>query len=305
MKKTIGILTFEQFHGRADIGSSRIRAHWPVRYWPEAEIFTMGRQYEVVIYQKSYWLEHAQAFPGLKILDICDADFLHWGYRIKQMVEVCDAVTTSTVPLAMYMAKITDKPIWCIPDRLDFQEFGHLRKIHDGNGPTKSVAWFGYSENFPMLNAAINALVSLKIEELIVIANRKNPYELPAAAESKIRLLNLPWTPQTVYGDLMKADVLINPRLQKGRWKYKSNNKTITAWALGIPVADTKEELKSLLSESARMVEGKKRYDQVRAEYDVHDTVRDFNNLIHDIKIKKLSNQMPPAGAEMEVAHGA
>ena len=75
----IGILTFEQFHGRKDIGSSRIRAKWVINHWPEAEEFVFGQKYDVVIYQKAYWLEHAQEFKGLKILDICDADFLHCG----------------------------------------------------------------------------------------------------------------------------------------------------------------------------------------------------------------------------------
>lgn len=283
----IGILTFEQFNGKKDIGSSRIRAKWPINHWPEAEEFVMGQKYDVVIYQKAYWLEHAEAFKGIKILDICDADFLHWGYRIKQMVDQCDAVTTSTVELAMYMCQLTDKPVWCIPDRLDFDQIIETPKEHQDGGMTRSVVWYGYSENFPMLNASVNALLQLGIVELIVIANRKSPYELPATARGKIMLTNIPWTPETVNRDIQKGDVVINPRLTTGRWKYKSNNKTILAWALGMPVAHTKDELASLMTADQRVAESVRRLAEVRASYRVEQSVEEYQNLIAELLAKK------------------
>lgn len=277
----IGILLFEQFHGRKNIGSSRIRGHWLTKHWPEAEIYKMGAKYDVVIYQKVYWVEHAQMFKGIKILDMCDADFKHWGYRIKQMVDLCDAVTTSTVPLAEYMVRLTDKPVWCIPDRLDLGGFGDLKKKHKGE--TKKAVWFGYSENFPMLNSAIKSLVGLKFEELIVIADKRKPYMMPVGLRDKIGLVNLPWTPETVNQDIMSGDVVVNPTSQVGRWKYKSNNKTITAWALGMPVAHNKDELKMLMTEESRRAEGERRYKEVREKYDIRQSVEEFKKLIEEL----------------------
>ena len=58
--KKIGILTFEQFQGRQNIGSSRIRVKWPLKYWENAEEFVMGQKYDVVIYQKAYWLAYEE-----------------------------------------------------------------------------------------------------------------------------------------------------------------------------------------------------------------------------------------------------
>ena len=92
----IGILTFEQFHGRKNLGSSRIRGHWIIDNWQEAELFKQGQIYNIVIYQKAYFLEHAKVFKGLKILDLCDPDWLHWAYKVKEMIEYCDGITTST-----------------------------------------------------------------------------------------------------------------------------------------------------------------------------------------------------------------
>ena len=114
----IGILTFEQFHGKMDIGISRIRGHWLAKYWDEAEVWKMGQKYDIMIYQKVYWIEHAKQFNGIKILDLCDPDWKEWSSRIKQMIDLCDAVTTSTYEIAKYIIKLTDKPVWYIPDRL-------------------------------------------------------------------------------------------------------------------------------------------------------------------------------------------
>jgi len=305
MEKTIGILTFEQFHRRENIGSSRIRADWPIKYWPEAERFVMGKKYEIIIFQKVYWLEYMEKFKGIKILDICDADFLHWGYRISQCLEQCNAVTTSTMPLAKYMLRLVsalglDIPVWCIPDRLDIETFGNLKKEHKGEA--KIAAWYGYSENFPMLESAIGALPSVGIEELVVIASRKAPFKLPASMEKKIRLVNCPWTPETYNRDILKADVIINPQFTTGRWKYKSNNKTINAWALGMPVAKTKNELESFVSEQSRTIEGKLRYEQVRREFDVKDSVKEYQNLISELKQKKDGRVISP---HQEAVHAA
>lgn len=284
----IGFLLFEQFHGKQNIGSSRIRGHWLVKHWgsnsdSEAEIFRTGRKYDVIVYQKVYWVEHAKDFQGIKILDMCDADFLHWGYRIKEMVDLCHAVTTSTEALAEYMRKLTDKPVICIPDRINLEDFGEMKKDHRGKGVAKVAAWFGYSDNYPMLNTAISSLVRNKFDELIVIADRRNPYQLPPAARSKILLTNMPWTPETVYKDLLQADIILNPKLSSGRWKYKSNNKTLTGWTLGIPVVHTEPELKMYLTEEARIVEGDKMFAEIREKWDVKQSVIDMKELISQL----------------------
>lgn len=284
IRKTVGVLTFEQFHGRKDIGSSRIRCYWPMRYWEEAEPFVMGKEYEAVIFQKAYWIEYASIYKGVKILDMCDADFLHWGYRIKQMCDLVDAVTTSTIALQQYMMKLTDKPVIYVPDRIDFNDFKNLKKEHIGNGPTKTATWYGYSENLPMLDSAINSLVELEFEQLNVVASKSMPYRLPSALEGKIRVVNYPWTAATWLGDIMKGDIVLNPQTQNGRWKYKSNNKTICAWACNLPVAHTKKELKALMTEESRVKEAEMRYTEVREKYDVKDTVNQYRELISSLR---------------------
>ncbi len=295
----IGILLFEQFYGKQEIGSSRIRGHWIAKHWDSSplvvapnetdrtrcEVYRMGAKYDVIIYQKVYWIEHAEKFQGIKILDICDPDFLVWSTRMAQMIELCDAVTTSTEALAEFIRKYTDKPVICIPDRMDLEGFGSMKKEHKGKA--KVAGWFGYSENFSMLDTAISSLIRHDFDELIVIASKKMPYQLPPATHGKIMLTNVGWSQETVYRDLLMADVILNPQLATGRWKYKSNNKTVTAWALGLPVASTEAELKLYIDEAPRAEEGNRRYQYVRENYDTRQSVTQLKELIakiHDTK---------------------
>ncbi len=272
----IGIHTFERQEGKAkdSAGSSRIRARWLIKYWPEAEEFIQGADYDFIIYQKSYWCEHAKAFKGFKIFDLCDPDWMHFGYRTKEMIEEVDVITTSTEPLAETIRKFTDKPVVCVPDRLDLEKHKE-KKVHSGDA--KSVVWFGYSTGFTLLNSAVTAIDNLGLE-LIVISNAG--FVLPSHYQNRIELTNYPWTLETVNKDIIKGDILLNPKSDKTKWKYKSNNKTLTAWALGVPVAKNVSELKKFIKEEARIEESKKRLIEIKEKYDVKLSVKQYKEII-------------------------
>ena len=280
----IGFLTFEQYHGKKDIGSSRIRCDWLIKYWKEmngigeAERFKFGRKYDVVIFQKAYFTKYAEAFKGIKILDICDADWLDWSYNIKEMIDLCDAVTCSTPEIAFFISQLTDKPIVVIPDRVDFGTLPEP-KVHEGQ--TLVLGWFGYSDNFSVLESAIPALVKRKLS-LIVVSDKSF-----VTSQKGIEIQNFPWNPATWVGDIMRADVIINPKSKIGRFKYKSDNKTIQAQALGLPVAHDDKELDALMTAEARNEEAKKKYDYVKSERDVKQSVGELTELIKDIYAEK------------------
>jgi hypothetical protein len=292
-EKTVGIVTIEDFQRRQNIGSTRIRARWLLNYWPEAEMFSTGRCYEVVIFQKAYWLQYAEAFSGIKILDLCDPDFLTWRRELKRMIDCCDAVTASTQALVDVLKEYTSRPVFCIPDRLDPQAFEGMRKDHTGSGPAKAVAWYGYSHNFPALNSIVDALPELGIEELLVVADANQPYHLPPALAGKLSVRNFTWGPDTVNQDLLKADIVINPRILTGRWKYKSNNKTLGAWAIGLPVAHTREELAALIPEDARVREVKLRHLHLFDEHHVRRSVEEYRRLIEALELRAPCSSTP------------
>lgn len=277
----IGILTFEAFHGRKNIGSSKIRAHWLLKYWSEAELFKQGEKYDAVIFQKSYPVEYARAFDGVKIFDTCDPDFLHWSYRTKEMLDAVDGITTSTQALANVYQNFTNKPVICIPDRVNLQEFGP-KKEHKGEA--KWVAWFGYSHNFSILQPVIPFLKKYNLN-LIVISD--GMFHIQPPYNGTIQLKNLPFNQNTFINDLMEADFVINPRSSKGKWKFKSENKTVQSWALGLPVAQDLDDLKRFVNEEERRKESLLRIREVEEKWDVKKSIQEYKDFIEKLsKIK-------------------
>ena len=285
-------MSFERYHGRRNIGSSRIRCHWLLKYWPEAEEFVQGKKYDAIVYQKVYWPEHAKAFDGVKILDLCDPDFLHFIYQTKEMIDEVDTITASTEVLRDAVQKFTKKPVIYIPDRLELDY--HLeRKNHKEQGRAKTIVWFGYSSGFHLLKACLTDIRKLKLN-LIVISdsgfvlpsNFLPPQEGTPEEDDKfyIEVTNFPWKLETVNRDIIKGDFVINPRSKEGKWKYKSNNKTLTAWALGMPVAHNVSELKKYLEEDARIEESEKRLKEVGENWNVKQSVEEYRKLIDEVR---------------------
>lgn len=273
----VGIITFEKFHGRKDIGSSRIRGEWLVKYWDEAEIFKQGKEYDVVIYQKAYWVEHARAFKGIKILDVCDPDFLHFGYKFMEMINEVDAITVSSPALQAVIKNFTNKPVRYIPDRVDL-DFHRGKKFHQGEA--EWAIWFGYSTGFDMLKPVLHFLKKFNLN-LIVIS--ESDFSMPSNYSDYIKLKNIRWNLETVNQDILLGDVVLNPQSNKGKWKFKSNNKTLSAWALGMPVAHTVDELEKFLVEENRKKESDLKYNEVREKWDVKISVEEFKNLIKEV----------------------
>jgi len=166
----IGFLLFEKIHGKKNLGSSRIRGHWIVKNWDEAELFEQGKKYDAIVFQKVYWSNYLKAYDGIKVLDICDPDWLDTAPIIEPL-KYFDGVVTSTIALAEEMKKFTDKPVKFIPDRQDL-EFHNVRKVHKGRA--KKVIWFGYSHNAKTLDVTLSTLKKYGLK-LTVLSNFRPP----------------------------------------------------------------------------------------------------------------------------------
>lgn len=272
----VGIYLFEQFHGRSGVGSSRIRGHWIANNWPEAEIYVTGRDYDVMIYQKVYHIEHARSFKGFKILDLCDPDWLHWGYKTKEMIEEVDAVTTSSEMLRLAVKQFTDKPVVCIPDRIDLSLFDK-KKVHEGDA--KSAVWFGYSDNYEVLDQVVLPLKKAKLD-LVVVSD--GLYAVPSVFQKDVSVTNYKWKDEFAYANIITGDIALNPRKTSGKWKFKSDNKTFLAWALGLPVATDASELKRFISCEERIKEVELRTKELQDKWDIKYSIQQFKELIND-----------------------
>lgn len=205
------------------------------------------------------------------IVKNCDPDWLD-TVPVVEVMDNCDAVTTSSEALRDEVKKFTDKPVVFIPDRQDL-EFHNVQKKHEGKA--KWVVWFGYSHNAKTLDKTLLTMKRANLK-LKVISNCRPPY-LKVDKNVKFDWDN----PDFDFNrELLEADFVLMPPDERPRGRFKSKNKTYTSWALGMPVATTPEELKRFLDPEERKKEAEIRLKEVREKYDVKLSVIDFKELI-------------------------
>lgn len=288
MKKTVGICTMERFDNRRSntVGSSRIRARWLLNYWKEAEEYMMGTEYEVIIFQKVYWKNMMEEFEGIKILDICDPDWLE-GKPVLEYVDLADATTTSTEELAEYLRKLRPNAlIRCIPDRVYIPEHIPVKKTH--KGIAKTVGWFGYHHNIHYLTKTFDEIIKHNLE-LTLISDQA--YDVPIGF-SGLQVNNVAYAYPRIHTEISMLDMVVMPDPQGDeRARFKSNNKTLQVQALGVPVAKVPEDMARFMKPEERNKEAQAKLLEVKEKWDVKISVVEMKKLIEEIKQKKLSNK--------------
>ncbi|KKN71756.1 hypothetical protein LCGC14_0418220 [marine sediment metagenome] len=283
----VGFITFESWHEREQIGSSRIRARWVANAWPEAEIYQPGQKYDVEIYQKVYWQRHMNHNnPAIKILDICDPD---WAERpdnayFREIVENFDAVTAPTEQFRKFFNKLLPKmPFKVIPDRLDLSQYKQ-KKIHKGDA--KSVVWFGYAQNVNVIRQAVPTLRQLKLKCMII----SNDMRLMVAKRDAEMFNFVKYDENTINQNLIKhGDIALLPshKTNDGDTPYnamfKSDNKVGNAQALGLPVAVNAESLEFYMKEENRKKTAEEGWEWVKAHRDVNQSVVEYKELIETL----------------------
>lgn len=265
------------------VGSSRIRMRWLLPYWEEAEEYGIAKKYEVLIFQKVYWGAMMDAFQGIKILDLCDPDWLE-NKPVFEFVDKADAITTSTEELAKYVRKMRPNMlVKCIPDRVYLPEAIPIKQDHYDK--LRSLVWFGYSHNSHYLQRTYDEIIKHNLE-LIIVADQ--PVDAPRIYRDKIRIHNIAYDYANINKELIKYDALLMPDpVGDERAKYKSNNKTLHGWSLGLPVIKVPEDIDRFASKESRIVEAKTKLQEIRDKWDVKLSVQDYRSLIEEIKKNK------------------
>jgi len=279
----VRFLTMEKELNRRlnSVGSSRIRARWVWKYWDEADEWMIGEKTDVIIFQKVYTKTLIYQFDCIKIFDICDPDWLE-PRPVFETIRQCDAVSCATQPLVDYIKKfVKDKPVVLIPDRVDLEEHKPVKKKHEGRA--KSVIWFGYSHNFPYLPKTFDYLLEHGLH-LTIVADKNLMF--PKQYESLRHSFRKYEYPE-IHQEIIKNDIVLLPAGTDIRAQYKSNNKKLTSWALGMPVATTPEELERFLDPDERNKEAKMRMKYVKKHYDVRKSVGEYKQLVSEIIRKK------------------
>jgi hypothetical protein len=275
-EQIVRAFTYSRYHGKGQVGSTRLRVHQLMKYWPEYKEYKYGEKVDVMIYQKVYmtydwrFMEH---FEGIQILDICDPDWLEFQ-NVKQTIDQMDGVTCPTEAMAEFLRQLTDKPVKVIPDRHDLELVPSLKKH---TGKLKSAVWFGYAQNAELLRMVVPVLEREGIS-LTVISN-DNPYVARWASE-KFDYNFLKFDEETINRDLQAYDICILPQGNRPQDRFKSNNKTIIAQLAGLPVVTDIEGLMAMQTPQARNKEALACYNIGRELYDVKLSVKDMQELI-------------------------
>lgn len=265
---TTGFITFQNYHQRRNIGSSRIRAEWVAKYMKDAEMFQQGKKYDAIVFQKAYWKEMAREFTGNKILDICDPDWLD-GAEVVSFAQYMDAITVPTEALRADLERMTKKPVYVIPDREDLSLITK-RKIHEGRA--KKVVWFGYNTNLHTLEGTFDLINSLGLTLVVVTDGNLTSGICPVE--------NIKWDADAD-ASILTGDFALLPDNLAGRGRYKSNNKTVHAWALGLPVAKNAHDMERFMEESERKKEADMRWEEVKRDYDVKKSAQQMEEVIY------------------------
>lgn len=273
----VGFCTMEKMENRTpnSVGSSRIRARWMYKYWPEAEEYHIGRPYDALVFQKVYYQQYPELFPGIKIFDICDPDWLE-PRPVVEMASSCDAVVCSTEAIGNYLVKLIKHiPVVVIPDRVDLAEHTMWKQSHKGKAQT--AVWFGYHQNQEYLMQALEFLMELGLR-LKVISDQ--PFSAPHGYE-KLQIDNVMYRYETVHEEITKGDIVVLPKPNNLKGRYKSNNKKLTAWALGMPVVDENpDDLVRYMDERERTKEGLAKRQLVEEQYDIKRSVDEYKALL-------------------------
>ena len=195
-------------------GSERIRCDWiaphiPAEKWAGEPL----SNYRVVIFQK---VPPAPKEGRIHILDMADPIWrTEHDELMRLMLSHVDAVTVPTQALAAEFAGLYSTPVYVVRDGHDLSVYP---KSHGG---TRMHVWFGYSDNFPDLCAAVPS------SDLTVVSDKPVGY-------GKF----IQWS-DDAWNAIAKCDIAILPH---HRWK--SNNKAVSAWAMGLAVARDYQDIK-------------------------------------------------------------
>jgi hypothetical protein len=282
----ISFFTFEKFHNKTGVGSTMIRVHNLLKYWPEASLYKYGENPDVLIFQKVYCSEDYKFpanFKGLKILDVCDPDWLE-GTPIKETVDAMDAVVCPTQPLVNFIKQLTDKPVIVIPDRYDMVTIPKPKKHHE---KAKTVAWFGYRHNAETLKPALNLINELGLKLLVISDDNPLVWQwLHGPDGDKFRDKNYifkKYEESTFYRTLQKADFCIFPQGDRPQDIYKSNNKATKSILAGLPVAKNADEIRDFIEPDKRTAWINTKYRETMRDYDCKMSVKEYEDLINDL----------------------
>lgn len=274
----VNYFDFGRYHGKdGKQGSTLIRMVQMEKHWPEFSKYKYGSNPAALIFQKVYITEDYKFpahFEGIKILDICDPDWLD-GVNIVETCAAMDAVVTPTQALADYLKQFHNNVV-VVPDRFDLSV---IPKPIEHKNRAKTVVWFGYTHNAVLMKPAMRILDELGLN-LIIMANDDPFLHQWSKRDYKEFYTYLRYDEDTFYENLQKADFAVLPEGFRAVDIFKSNNKTIKANLAGLPVARTVEEVELYMKAENRQGWMDAELSTIQSDYDICKSVEQYKAII-------------------------
>jgi hypothetical protein len=283
-----GIIPFTLYSGEQDrsAGSSILRADNIAKNSPGFEIWQHGKKYDNLIFQKAYWKEMMKTFWGPKILDLSDPDWIPGHVNIVEVGGLVDAISCSSETLTKVVQNFFPKKLVVhVPDRFDFNTFPSFRERHVGIA--KKVVWFGYIHNAHETLSKMIPIIKKNDLTLKIISD----YQYEKKDLEGINVEYLKYAPDTAYLAIRDADIVLNPKSERAYYKFKSNNKNVIGWKLGLPVAETPEEFERFLSPENRNLEIREK-TKLLDDYRIEKSIQQYVEIINQVKEDNYSHKV-------------
>jgi hypothetical protein len=279
--------------GPIEWGSSRMRCYWPATYMDGAVVTTWNElakmggapaSFDAYVFQKRVDAKVNRALleRGKQVWwDVCDPSWWFQPGECREIAETVTGVVGSSRGLADDYAHWNGMSCELIPDRLELGHFP-LARTHTDAKPVKFI-WFGVSVNRFVVMGELANLERLKAngyDIALTIFDNQPDVELfrPGFPVNYVR-----WSLDQENEVLAGHDIALLPPYP-GPWgAVKSNNKKLTAWASGLPVASAMSyaDLCDLVTDrELRAKCAGEGLASVRRDYRVEESAREWDTLL-------------------------
>lgn len=310
----IGFLTLNNYYKVDNNSNSRIRVEYVAKYIPDSYITEdkeLLKSCDALVFQTRYLKDDVDYIKEFKdtekvlIMDLTDPMWYWHNESVdrwfkEEVLSNMDIVICSTKLLAkMYRKHYGIRNITFIPDRMDLQKYNRV-KIHNRKESIR-LLWYGYIENLKALEPFKDEIKEInkfheklygKKLELVVVSNKKPDLKFYESF-NQLEIIYRQWDSYKLIDYILDSDIVINCRPLEENFNYKSNNKTITSWALGVPCVEGinfKEKLKKFIENPKfRKEEGIKKRAEVERCWDSRISAKQLERLVMQLKRKKMA----------------
>lgn len=284
--------------GPIEWSSSRYRAWWLAKYadWANCKLLSEiaksdFENYEVVVWPKPCAHDQRMAVAKFKhagarvIWDICDPMWWLAPTDTSAMLALVDDVVVSSDGLARDLDAALGVEAHVINDRMCADFHPAPKEYKDAIAPV--LIWYGWGWN----RVASLSAAALGLQSLVARGVRFNLRVLDDGPPGGVGFDGIDtqyhkWRIGTFHEELISADVALCPGYA-GPWgRMKSNNKEVSAWWAGLPVArldtinDVECAVRLLTDVGERAQEGAANRAVAEREYDVQTSVYEWEQII-------------------------